>query len=300
MSLIHPSFQPFLSPVPKVSQEIDPQDEMFTGDESHYFEVGESALRNILLALMSAEVQPNSILDLPCGHGRVLRYIAAKFPEAEITACDLNRPGVDFCSKTFGAKGIYSGKDVQKLNLGDSYDLIWCGSLLTHIEQKTFHEWLYFFSRHLKEKGVLLFTTHGRLSFQNMDLGIWKYGLDTEGIDNCLKGYQNDGYGYANYPNSIDYGISLSSPSWVVRQIESFSEFRLISLAERKWNDHHDVFAIQKITPFDETVPFDEAFYLNQHHDVMSAVQSGSFSSGYEHYRLNGWREGRTAMPPEN
>lgn len=281
----------------KVCKEIDPQDEMFAGNEFHYFSVGQSALKNILIALLSVKIQLNSILDLPCGHGRVLRYIAAKFPESKITACDLNHQGVDFCVKTFAAKGIYSSKNIQTLNLGDTYDLIWCGSLLTHIDQKTFNEWLHFFSRHLKEKGVVLFTAHGRLSFQKMNSGDYQYNLDTVGINSCLKGYQEVGYGYANYPNSSDYGISLSSPSWVVKRIESFAEFHLISFAERAWDNHQDVVAIQKIAPFDENTPFDEAFYLNNNPDVMSAVKSGLFSSGYEHYRQCGWLEERAAAP---
>ena len=57
------------------------------------------------------------ILDLPCGHGRVLRYLSAAFPEAEITACDIMREGVDFCASTFGAIPVYSQDDPQQIPL---------------------------------------------------------------------------------------------------------------------------------------------------------------------------------------
>jgi trans-aconitate methyltransferase len=60
-------------------------DEMFTGDPEAYFSVGRSALGCINVSLMAADLEPESvrtILDLPCGHGRVLRYLREAFPNA--------------------------------------------------------------------------------------------------------------------------------------------------------------------------------------------------------------------------
>src|SRR5262249_45606967 len=88
---------------------ISPDERMPTTDVAGYLAVGESALKAIRLALLTARApQPGEILDLPCGHGRVLRWLAAAFPEARLTACDLLRDGVDFCASAFGAAPIYS------------------------------------------------------------------------------------------------------------------------------------------------------------------------------------------------
>ena len=84
---------------------------------------------------LKASSPPPRILDFPCGHGRVLRYLRAEFPQAEITACDLLRDGVDFCAANFGAIPVYSDPDPSRIGLPrDAFDLIWVGSLFTHFD----------------------------------------------------------------------------------------------------------------------------------------------------------------------
>lgn len=276
-----------------ISQVIDPADEMVDGNVTHYFKVGQSALQNINQALAVANIEPKRILDLPCGHGRVLRHLTAQFPEASITACDLDSQAVDFCAKTFGVRGVYSSKNVSSLDMGEKYDLIWCGSLLTHLDQAPFIQWLEFFSRHLAEDGIALFTTHGRFVQKKMSSGQMHYGLDTHSIITCLKSCLQSGFGYANYPDSNDYGVSLSLPSWVLRQLQSLPELSLISFREQGWDGHQDVVVIQKRSDCDEPVSFDEAFYLEIYDDVRQAVATGHFNNGYEHFIHHGREEGR-------
>src|SRR3954467_990164 len=115
---------------------IAPGDGMYLGDNRTYFRVGYSALRSIRLALALAD-KPDvaNILDMACGHGRVLRMLKADFPRARLTACDINRGGVDFCAETFGATPVYSAERPEEIRLPGSFDLIWCGSLFTHFDR---------------------------------------------------------------------------------------------------------------------------------------------------------------------
>lgn len=81
------------------------------GNDEHYFRVGLSALECIESALHIAKKSTDdikSILDLPCGYGRVLRTLKAAFPGATVTACDISKDGVDFCKNILGAKPLYS------------------------------------------------------------------------------------------------------------------------------------------------------------------------------------------------
>src|SRR5262245_10124406 len=94
-----------------VVRTISPDEEMSRSKwgEPGYHRVGQSALHCIRLSLEAAGKDPaevRSILDLPSGHGRVLRYLKAAFPDAALTACDLSRDGVDFCAATFGARAV--------------------------------------------------------------------------------------------------------------------------------------------------------------------------------------------------
>src|SRR5262249_50815373 len=95
------------------SPEIAPDHQIDQTGKDWYFSVGVSALRCILHGLAISRVpQVSSILDLPCGHGRVARHLRAAFPGVPIAFSDLNRSGVDFCSSLFDGIGIYSEPDL--------------------------------------------------------------------------------------------------------------------------------------------------------------------------------------------
>jgi len=109
---------------PNLNRLVSSNDEMvYPGQEDSYFEIGQQALDLIELAQSrcSRESLPR-ILDLPCGHGRVMRWLRAEFPESEIVACDLNRNGVDFCGDPFQAQGIYSERDLNQVHFKAGFD----------------------------------------------------------------------------------------------------------------------------------------------------------------------------------
>jgi hypothetical protein len=64
-----------------------------------------------------------NILDLPCGHGRVLRHLQHAFPRAQLTACDVNMSATEFCARTFGATPVQGNESPQKIALKGNYDL---------------------------------------------------------------------------------------------------------------------------------------------------------------------------------
>jgi SAM-dependent methyltransferase len=226
------------------SEVIAERDEMFAGSRSHYFDVGRSAMASVRGALhLAGRTACETILDLPCGHGRVMRHLTAAYPNARITACDLNRDGVDFCAKTFGATPVYSQENLEELVLAGNFDLIWCGSLLTHLEKPRWRQFLSFFAKRLTENGVLLFTTHGRLSARWIGEGTYTYGLDPAALPELLADYERTGFAYAPYPGSPNYGITLTKPSWVLEQLQEYPHLRVILLNETAWDAHQDVYA---------------------------------------------------------
>jgi SAM-dependent methyltransferase len=224
---------------------ISPHDVMFAGDYDHYFAVGQSALLNIRCALLlSQSPPPNRILDLPCGHGRVLRALRAEYPGAEISACDIDPEGVEFCHKEFEAVPILGNEDCSKIALTGSYDLIWCGSLLTHINADPLHAFLRLFVDHLSPGGILVFTTHGRHAIQLHRTGTVKYfpGSATS-FEEAIRQYEENGFGYRSYQGVPNFGISLARTTWITREIESFPTLNLLLVHEGGWDKHQDVFA---------------------------------------------------------
>ena len=307
-----------------LNTKLSPQDTMFDGSGEHYLQVGLSALGIIEAALLDAP-PPRTILDLPCGFGRVTRMLRARYPEAAITVCDLDRPGVDFAAATFGARGVYSEPNFRDLYLGGTFDLIWVGSLLTHLPEHQTRQFLDFAARHMGPDSRLVVTSHGE--YVATRLRSWNYGLSEPAARGLIAQYLTDGYGYRGYDGSPDYGISLAARAWYETQLAE-SGLRLQSYQERGWDQHQDVLVIRRAPasqlrgrparPLDRPgiplplpgaaqeaedeagVPgFDAAWYAAAFPDVAAAVEAGTYPSVLAHYLAYGWKEGRPPFDPD-
>jgi SAM-dependent methyltransferase len=220
---------------PNVIAEIAPGDVMHSDGtlHEHYFHGGQRALRLVRLAMLSAMKEDlGSILDLPSGHGRVLRTLKAAFPDARLTACDINREAVDFCARTFGATPAYSSEDPAQIAIDDRFDLIYCGSLLTHLDERGWDGFLALFERLLADDGILVFTTGGRHFVGALSDGRRMFGLSPEVVPGLLEDLAGEGFGYRDWPGVTGYGIAVAHPWWVCRRLERFGSLRLLGVSE--------------------------------------------------------------------
>jgi SAM-dependent methyltransferase len=232
----------------RVESRISHNDGMYKGDGSHYFKVGLSAIQCIDAAISSAGIsEPKRILDLPCGHGRVLRFLVHRFPDASFTACDLDTDGVDFCIETFGVGGVYSKVDLSHLSLGNHFDLIWCGSLVTHLDEPRITALIRFFQLHLAPGGLLLFSAAGHRVAEWMLNGKFDYGISRAAIPIITSAYRDSGYGYTDYPYMPEYGISLTSPEWIRARVKQIGNLREVYFEQYGWDDHQDVYGFVKM-----------------------------------------------------
>ena len=227
----------------KVSSRIYRDDGMYHGDGTHYFKVGLSAINCIDDALQSANLNDRrTILDLPCGGGRVRRFLVQRFPNAEITACELEAGPVNFCVRTFGAKPAFSSRNLDQVSLGKEFDLIWCGSLVTHLNENGIVDLLRLFRRHLAAEGIMIFTTHGDFVTRRIPTRDFDYGLADDQIERIGVNYAQTGYGFEDYPGDEGYGVSLTSPEWIRARVRELGGLREVYFKERGWDNHQDVF----------------------------------------------------------
>ena len=234
-----------------VADDIAPDDGMFDAHappaeaRGHYLACGRSALRAVRLALAAAgRADVRRVLDFPCGHGRVLRALAAAFPAAELHACDLLAAGVAYCHRRLGAVPLGSDPDPARVRLPGGYDLIWVGSLFTHLDAPRWPGFLRLFHAALAPGGVCVVTTHGRRAADLIRGGRAGYGLPDPG--GLLAPFADSGFGYTTYQAGSDYGVSLSSAGWVAGQLAALPAARLLLALEHGWADHQDVYAWQK------------------------------------------------------
>ncbi len=227
----------------KVDSRISYEDGMYKGDGAHYFQVGLSAIHCIEAALQAAHIESvRNILDLPCGYGRVLRFLGPRFPNARITACELLPAAVRFCTETFGAVPAQSSYNLAELSLATEFDLIWCGSLITHLDGARTRALLAFFARHLAPGGLLLFTTHGDYVAGRVLEQADFYGLLRAEISALTEAYRQHGHGYLDYPEAPGYGVSLTAPAWVRQQAHEVGGLREVYFRAHGWDEHQDVY----------------------------------------------------------
>ena len=311
---------------PTLVREIDPADAMFDGRLDHYRDVGISALRQVERGLRGLP-DPARILDLACGHGRVTRFLRARYPDAAITGCDLDESGIAFVARAFDATALRSAPDFARFDTGARYDLVWIGSLVTHLPELQTRALLDFLDRHLAADGTVVLTSHG--SFVARRLVAWHYGLSEDAARGLLADCRMEGYAYRPYPGSHGYGVSLTRREWF-EQVIPEGAFRLAAYREQAWDHHQDVVVLrraerprwplgglrrtqrryaghggepvaedrQERLDVGQVSGFDEAWYLRTYPDIATAVRGGVCPSGLRHYQLWGWREGREPGDP--
>jgi len=241
-----------------VSLEIHPEDRMYVASGArHYLSVGLSARWCIDEALSHSckNKSVRSILDFPCGYGRVLRFLRVRFPNAKIVGCEIDPMAVEFCKRVFSIKTIVSGENLGTLSIPEQFDLIWCGSLVTHLDEKRTSKILRFFYEHLAPGGICLVTTHGRTSVEWMHIQPETYaGLSASARQKLLSEFHEQGYGYADYESTTGYGISVVSRERMVKVACSVGQWTESVFFEHGWDNHQDVYGFAKVSPAMEKI----------------------------------------------
>jgi len=155
---------------------------------------------------------------------------------------------VRFCCEKLGATALEASENFRSLDyrrdLGLEFDLIWSGSLLTHLDQQRFRDALDFFARSLAADGIAILTLHGRYS-PYLQRHHWKYCPD-ERFEIAEKGFEASGFGYVDYEGADRYGVSLSRPSFTAATVEGIPGVRIVGYHERRWDGHQDVLVLRK------------------------------------------------------
>lgn len=232
-----------------VIDDFHERDAMGPANEEHYHFCGADALRNIALSLCTSmrgpRPIPTRILDFGCGHGRVGRYLRAGFPNAAITFCDIDATGVEFCAGRLDDRPMVIERDFSGFDRSARYDLIWVGSVFTHLREEKSRELLELLYSVLAPGGTLVFTTHGRYLYLSRASGTWYYGFDAEKFDDLLAQTEANDYGFVASRRD-DYGISMCFPRWLDAEVGKLPEASIAFFSERSWARHHDVTAVRR------------------------------------------------------
>jgi hypothetical protein len=73
--------------------------------------------------------------------------------------------------------------------------------------------------------------------------------LTEDAQQKIIQEFQSNGYGYADYPNSSEYGISMVSHQRMRELAERIGRWKETAFLEHAWDNHHDVYAFAMQMP---------------------------------------------------
>jgi SAM-dependent methyltransferase len=195
----------------------------------------EAALRSIDKSLS----QIRELLDFGCGCGRLVSALQGRrLTDLRVTACDVDERAIRWCRQSLeNIKFVANDALPPSPFENESFDLVWCGSVFTHLDENHQDLWLDEINRILKPNGILLASVHGPHLWEPR-LPSWTIGnLRTKGLVFARTG--------------ADAGIH---PSWyqVAWHTEKYirehwaSVFEIRGYRPRGFNDYQDIVVAQK------------------------------------------------------
>ncbi|HZI50740.1 MAG TPA: class I SAM-dependent methyltransferase, partial [Terriglobia bacterium] len=176
-----------------------------------------------------------------CGHGRLTRFLVHRLSRNRITVSDINKEAVDFVCRTFGVKGFYSVGTPEKLSHDGYYDVIFVGSLFSHLPVTIWASWLSRLYGMLSKNGVLVFSTHGMdLYKQIAPAERQRLETDTEGFF-----YGEVTFGGGGILPPTIYGTTYVSDSYVRQVVKSRALGNLIGFYPKGLSQLQDVYVIR-------------------------------------------------------
>jgi SAM-dependent methyltransferase len=211
----------------------------------HYLDDGLSAMENIeeslrLVGRTFADV--TSCLDLPSGYGRVTRHLSARIEPARITAADVDRVAVRFCAREFGVRALAVPRHPERLRLPQRYDLVFVGSLLTHLQPDSCLVLVEALTKALAPGALLIFSTQGETCLDHLE---W-YGDDFRAAEATYRAdVGRTGVCFRPYRWRRHYGITIHARSYVEHVVAGplGRYLELVRFKERGWDAHQDVWS---------------------------------------------------------
>ena len=175
------------------------------------------------------------VLEFASGYGAVTRH-ARKALEPHVLHCsDIHEMANEFNQIEFGVKAIQSAVNPKELNVVGAYDVIFVLSFFSHMPIQTWSSWLRRLYDCLTVDGVLIFTTHGRLSLQyfpQAELGDLGFSFSAISEQKDL--------------DTATYGQTVTSKEFVDSRVAEIKGAEHLLFEQGGWWGHQDLYVIRK------------------------------------------------------
>ena len=205
-------------------------------------------------ALASVHVELSEVrsaLDFGCSSGRVLRALAAAYPEIRWHGCDPNAPAIAWVGEHLPGIEVFVNQDAPPLPLADaSLDLVYAISIWSHFQPTLGLRWLQEMQRVLRPGGHLIITTHGLISvayYARLEL---RTPEQSQEIADSL--YRRGWWYAAEFGDEGDWGVvnpdwgtAFLSPEWILAQL--CPQWRVLEFAPGRNQENQDVYVLERV-----------------------------------------------------
>jgi SAM-dependent methyltransferase len=190
-------------------------------------------------------------LDFGCSSGRVVRVLAAAYPDVRWHGCDPNAPAIDWAGENLPGIDFFVNGDVPPLPLADgSLDLAYAISIWSHFAPELGLHWFEEMRRLIRPGGHLMVTTHGLTSVAYY---VERRLRTPQQSDEIIGALYRRGYWYApEFGDEGDWGVvnpdwgtAFVSPEWMLTQL--CPRWRVLDFAPGRNLDNQDVYVLQRV-----------------------------------------------------
>jgi SAM-dependent methyltransferase len=191
------------------------------------------------------------VLDLACGPARIAQHLVDDF--GWLAACDVDQTAIAFVNKTWPKIDARTNETEPPLPFDDdSFDVVYCWSLLTHLAEDLQQLYLKDIRRLLRSDGIALVTTNGHSFLDQYHLyprcePFWKHitheRLQDEGM--IFHEYQtlNRDRTSAFMGVTGSFGLSMHDPAYLRERWST--EFAVMDVGEAHCSNGQDMVVLQ-------------------------------------------------------
>lgn len=232
----------------------------FPPDEAHAMARGPLAAAGglyeadmVVAALRSAGVDMAGVhsgLDFGCSSGRVVRVLAAAYPEISWSGCDPNRPAVQWANENLpGIDFFVSGNEPPLPNAHGELDLVYAISIWSHFEPRLGLRWFEEIHRVLAPGGHLVVTTHGLASIEHYLEAGSRWPAQALEIQRAL--YSSGSWFAAEFGEQGDWGVinpawgtAFLSPEWMLANL--CPRWRVLEFSPGRNQQNQDIYVLER------------------------------------------------------
>lgn len=208
----------------------------------------------VIDALRSAGVEPEQVrtgLDFGCSSARVVRVLAAAYPDVHWSGCDPNAPAIAWASEHLPHIDFFTSGNEPPLRLGDGMlDVVYAISIWSHFEPALGLRWFEEMYRVLAPGGHLVMTTHGPTAIAYFAERAMRPAPQLHQIQQAL--YDRAAWYAAEFGPEGDWGVvnpswgtAFLGPEWVLANL--CPRWRVLEYAPGRNQNNQDVYVLQRV-----------------------------------------------------